>query len=204
MIGRILRQFSIDTGIGQKEVAQALHFSTQRVNNYYRDMAEPPDEFYKLFRKNFQIDLKSLMEKEKREGSTKINHMKPIPVFDFDFIPFGEVDFTKNNEAIKYFVDAPIMADATAIVKVIGEAMSPEITPSDFVSIREIKDKKTIPFGLPYLIITKEQRLFRYIKSEEGKSMRLTAANINFGDMLINKEDAILIFQITMKMTRIS
>lgn len=205
MIGKLLKQFTVDTGIGQKEVAEKLKFSPQRVNNYYRDIADPPHEFYEKFRKEFHVDLKRLLDKEKKSITQGVASYHPIPVYDVELKAFQDQEFFNHSELIAYYIDAPLFNDCFAAVKVIGATMSPAFNPGDLVVLKRIKNFDTVPFGEPFIILTDEQRLLRYIRLNEkdpSKTFLLRAESSDADDMIVKKSDIKHLFQVKGKLTR--
>lgn len=206
MIGKLLKQFSLDTGVGQKEIADRLKFTPQRVNNYFRDIADPPREFYEKFRKEFNVDLKKLLDKERKSITQGVASYNPIPVYDIELKAFPDVEFFNHNELIAYYIDAPLFNDCFAAVKVPGgTAMSPAFNPNDLIVLKRVKNFDTIPYGEPFLILTEEQRLLRYIRlyeKESSKCFLLRAENADNDDMTIKKSDIKHLFQVKGRLTR--
>ena len=206
MYGKLLKQFSIDTGITQKEVAARLKYSPQRVNNYFRDIAEPPFDFLQMFRTEFQVDLKKLKDKEEKGIASGTSSFNPIPVFDFELKPVKGLDFFNHSELVSYYIDAPMFNDCFAAARVPGVAMSPDFEASDVVTLKRINNFDTAPLGSPYFIITEEQRLLRYVRANESdpkKTFLLRAVHKDYDDMIIKKTDIKYLFQVMGKMSRI-
>jgi len=166
----ILKQFTVDTGVSQKEVAVRLKYSPQRVNNYYRDMAEAPFEFLNKFGTEFSVDLRKQLDKESKGVAAGAASFNSIPVFDLDLKPVKELNFFDFSELVIYYIDAPLYNDCFAAVRVLGAAMSPNYNPSDVIAIKRVTNFETIPLGEPYFIITEEQRLLRYIRLSRRRS----------------------------------
>lgn len=202
--GVLLKEFTMNTGVQQKEVAKKVGFSAQRVNNYYRDLAEPPFEFLEKFREAFDIDLKVLKNKENKGAHTWVAGSNPMPLFDFDLKPMKELDFFNHSALICYYIDAPLYNDCFAFLRVSGEAMSPDFNPSDIIALKKITDFDNIPLGEPYFIITAEQRLLRYIRLNEAnpKTWLLKAVSGDFDNQVIKKADVKYLFQVKGKMTK--
>lgn len=204
-IGKILKQFSVNTGIQQKEVAEKVGFSSSRVNNYFRDIADPPFEFYQKFRNAFNVDLKVLVDRESKgiqDGAAAYN---PLPVYDLDLKPVKQLDFFNHSELISYYMDTPLYNDCFAFVRVSGSDMAPDFNPTDVIAIKKILDFENIPFGAAYLIITEEQRLLRYIRLNEDKpkdNFLLRSNNPNFDDMTMKKSAIKFLFQIRGKLVK--
>lgn len=204
-IGKILKQFSMNTGVQQKEIAEKIGFSPARVNNYFRDISDPPFEFYQKFRTCFNVDLKVLIERENKllsEGSSAYN---PLPVYDLDLKPIKQLDFFNYSELVSYYMDTPLYNDCFAFVRVSGLDMLPDFSPSDVIPIKLITDFENIPLGACYLIITAEQRLIRYIRLSEDKpkeNFLLRSNNPDFDDMIIKKSAIKHLFQIRGKLSK--
>lgn len=204
-IGKILKQFSINTGIQQKEVAEKVGFSSSRVNNYFRDIADPPFVFYQKFRDAFNVDLKVLIEKESKGIADGAAAYNPLPVYDLDLKPIKQLDFFNHNELICYYMDTPLYNDCFAFVKISGSDMTPDFNPSDVIAIKKITDFDNIPFGACYLIITEEQRLLRYIRLSQSNSkdnFLLRSNNPNFDDILMKKSAIKFLFQVRGKLIK--
>ncbi|MEO7535843.1 MAG: S24 family peptidase [Ferruginibacter sp.] len=203
-VGKLLKQFTMDTGISQKDVAARLDFSPQRVNNYYRDISDPPFDFYEKFRTEFNVDLKKLLDKESKGIANGTTSYNPLPVYDLDLKPVKGLDFFNYSELVSYYMDAPLYNDCFAFVRVPGVAMSPAFNPSDVIAVKKVTNFETAPLGEPYFIITDEQRLLRYVRANENKKcFTLKAVNSDFDDMEIKKSDIKFLFQIKGKMTRL-
>jgi transcriptional regulator with XRE-family HTH domain len=203
-IGKVLKQFSFDTGISQKDVAERLHFSPQRVNNYFRDIADPPHEFYEKFRAEFSIDLKRLLEPSKTvKDAASYN---PIPVFDLELKPTKEVDFFNHVELVAYYIDMPMFNDCFAAVKVITNQMSPEFKVGEILPIKRITNFDTVILGAPHLVSCEENRFFRYLRVNEAdpkKTFLLKAVNPAFDDMILKKSDIRFLFEVKGRIVRL-
>jgi len=204
--GRILNQWSVDTGITQKEMAAALNYTQQRVSNWYRGKAEPPFEFLEKFRSRYNVDLRQLIKKEENGIRDGLATSNPIPVYDLDLKPVKELDFFNYNELVSYYIGVPSYNDCFAALKVPGVSMSPAFNPSDIVAVKRIINFDTIPLGEAYFLILEEQRLIRYVRLNEAdpkKTFILKAENPAYDDMIIEKTDIKYLFQIKGKMTRL-
>jgi transcriptional regulator with XRE-family HTH domain len=206
MYGKLLKQFTIDTGISQKEVADRLSFSTQRVNHYYRDKADPPREFLEQFRAEFSVDLRAAKNKEEKGIKAGVAAFNPIPVYDFTLKPVKGTDFFNHSELVSYYIDAPMFNDCFAAVMVPDEAMTPTLKPTDIIAIKKITNLETAPLGDHYLIITEEQRLVRILRknpSDPKRTFLLKAANPEYDDMTISRSTIKHLFQIRGKISRL-
>ncbi|NOT93759.1 XRE family transcriptional regulator [Ferruginibacter sp.] len=205
MYGKLLKQFTMDKGVSQKDVASRLQYSPQRINNYYRDIADPPFEFLEKFKAEFSIDLKQLKDKDDKGIETGVASFNPIPVFDFQLKPLKSLDFFNHKDLISSYIDSPHFNECFAAVSVQGSSMSPAFNPSDVIGIKKIIDFETTPLGGAYFIITEEQRLLRYIRinSEDPKTtFCLRAINPDFDDMIIKKSDIKYLFQVKVKIQK--
>lgn len=202
-IGKLLKQFTLDTGISQKEVAEKTGYSTQRINNYYRDLVKAPDEFLSRFKETFGKDLEMLFEKEKSIKSFPTAY-NPIPVFDLDAKPIKEPDFFKFNELVSYYIDVPMFADCTAGLRVGTTTMQPELLPNDVIVMKRINNLDLIEYGDIFFIICEGVSFIRYIRRNEAdtKKVILKAADNNFDDIILKKTDILFLFQIRGKITR--
>lgn len=204
MVGRLLKQFTLDTGITQKEVAERLKYSPQRVNHYYRDAADPPREFLEKFRTEFHVDLKKLLDVEKKQAAAGTPSYNPIPVFDLELKPTSDAYFFNHNELIAYYVDVPMFNDCFAMSKVISKEMQPLFNPSDIIALKKIKNIEIINFGAPFAIFTDEQRFLRYIRANDAKSYLLRSGSPElFDDIIVNKKDIKHLFEVKGKMCRL-
>ena len=201
----LLRTFALDTGISQKQVAEKMQYSNQRVNNYFRGIAEPPFEFLEKFRTEFSVDLRKLKDSASKGIKAGVASFNPIPVFDFELKPAKTLDFFNHSELVSYYIDAPLFNDCSAAMKVLGVTMQPVFNPADIVVIKRVENFETAPLGEAYFIITEEQRLLRYIrvnKANPNKTFLLRAINTDYDDMIIKKTDIKYLFQIKGKIQR--
>ena len=205
-LGKLLKQFTLETGVQQKDVAEKLGYSSQRVNNYYRDIVNPQFDFYTKFKEVYNTDLKDLLKKGENDIVNGLSSYNPLPVYDLDLKPVKGLDFFNHSELVSYYIDTPLYNDCFAFVRVLGVAMSPTFNPSDIVAIKQVTNFETIPLGEPYFIITEEQRLLRYVRMNESylkRTFLLKAVNVDFDDMVIKKNDIKFLFQVKGKMTRL-
>lgn len=205
MLGKILNQFSLDTGISQKEVAQKLGYSTQRVNNYFTDKAEPPFEFYESFHREFKYDLKAALPKDGRAVVERsITAYNPIPVYDLELKAIPGPEFLTQPELIAYHIDTPMFNDCTAAVKIIGAAMSPLYNPGEIAIVKKVTNFGTLPLGEPFVIVTDEQILFRYLRANDKKegTYILRAEDKKLDDIVIDTSDIRHLLQIKGKIAR--
>jgi transcriptional regulator with XRE-family HTH domain len=203
-IGKLLKQFSLDSGISQQQIGDRLGYSKQRVNNYFRDIVVAPKEFLTKFKEEFGVDIELLLKKQKTiEAFPKAYN--PIPVFDLEAKPIKEPDFFNYSEFVSYYIDVPMFNDCSAAIRVATSAMQPDLNPNDVVTLKRITNFDAIMYGGVFFVICEENRFVRYIKRNEDnpqKTVLLTAADSHFDAVTLKKTDIKYLFQVMGRITR--
>lgn len=204
MIGKTLKRVSFERGIQQRDVAEKLGYSKQRVNNYYNDVAHPPEDFFNKFRLEFNVDLKKLSEQS--SDAKEVTAFRPIPVYDLELKPNSDPDFFKFNDLIAYYIDVPMFNDCFAAVKVGGVSMLPQFGPSDLIAIKKLNNFDTVPYGEPFVILTDEHRFLRYlcVNKKDANTLILRSGNPEVNnDVTIRKSEIKYLFQVMGKISRL-
>ena len=128
-----------------------------------------------------QRTLYNLYEKEEVEKHylTKLsfllpniaNDSKPVPYYDVDAHAGDTTIFNEpQSEYVKQYINVPAFNDCEMFINVSGNSMYPKYCAGELIALKKINDLDVVPFNEVYLIVTKEQRLLKYIRKASDKS----------------------------------
>jgi len=93
-------------------------------------------------------------------------------------VPYYDVDATAGNvtifaegqtEYVKQYIDVPAFSDCQMFIGVSGNSMYPKYCSGELIALKKILDYDIIAFNEAYLVVTKEQRLLKYIRKGKDK-----------------------------------
>ena len=161
-------------------------FEKEEISPYYIDR----------FRK-IGIDIKkpTFMDTSMKGGLIVNRH--PIPYYDVDAIG-GKVDLFREDhkEHVKDYIEAPFMKDCSMFINVSGDSMYPTYKRGDIIGIKRMSDFATIEYGQPYVIVTKDNRMIKYIRksSTKGKWLLCSENKAKYDDFEIDMSKILHVF----------
>lgn len=107
---------------------------------------------------------------------------KGTPYYDIDVTAgdFSSIDAIIDRAPTEYY-DIPGMR-SDAIVNVFGDSMDAAIKSGDKIAISKITDNSFYNFGAIYVVVTKEQRLLKYLKAHPSDKHFLLVSENEFYD----------------------
>ncbi|OPZ87928.1 MAG: Peptidase S24-like protein [Firmicutes bacterium ADurb.Bin419] len=155
----------------------------------------PQKTFYRLFDKD-EIE-KHFLLKLQLAGLNVSNNAtegKPVPYYDIDATAGNVAIFNEDrSEYIKQYISVPAFADCDMFINISGNSMYPKYCSGELIAIKKIEDREVISFGEAYLIITKEQRLLKYVhKGKDIDHWVLKSENKEFDSFDINHKNKVL------------
>lgn len=133
------------------------------------------------------------------------NHRISILSISADANPNAPERFWENPEYITGYMNIPEFSDCPIAMSVRGTSMENKFHPGDLLPMKPLLDFDVIPFGEPFVIITGEQILFKYIrKSKDAEKWVLRCENADYDDIDIHKKKVKFLFQVKGRIGRIS
>jgi len=148
-----------------------------------------------LLFKERQIPIKYVeLAKEIGLKSMILDASKPVPYYDIDATAGNVSIFNEDKtEYIKQYISVPAFADCDMFINISGNSMYPKYCSGELIAIKKIEDREVISFGEAYLIVTKEQRLLKYIhKGKDKDHWVLKSENTTFDEFDINHTKKVL------------
>lgn len=187
-VKQLITKLELELGIfTQKEIAVELGIK----NTYLSDVINGRVPFSKQLRKKIEELLETAYAKKPVDTlETPCLTDSGIPVYDIDTAS-SRLDKDLYGQPVIGHVKLPGINPDSIIVTASGNSMSELIEDKDKIVIREIKDKKTLLYGLVYLIVTHEYRLIRYLEKHPSDEnlLLLRSENKKFGDVEIARAD---------------
>ncbi|UYW01761.1 S24 family peptidase [Flavobacterium agricola] len=104
-------------------------------------------------------------ESDNNEPQTTL--FKTVPFYNIN-VSAGDAAFLDDGvisgQSPDGYMQIPVNVDADVAFPTFGHSMYPEISNGDRVAYKFIKDWSFFNYGMKYLIITKEQRMVKYLK----------------------------------------
>ena len=139
------------------------------------------------------------VQKQNDDLETKAD--KLVPYYNID-IQSANIDlFTgKSKELVTKMVCVPLMDEAEAFLRVSGNSMIDCYCPGDVVGITHIdfKNGELVQFGEAYLVITKKQRMLKYVRRGQSPDIWiLESHNTQKYDAIdVRVEDIVALFMV--------
>jgi phage repressor protein C with HTH and peptisase S24 domain len=73
----------------------------------------------------------------------------------------------------------PQIADCEAVLPVYGSSMKGVIEPGDLIAIKEIRSRDEFDPTVPYMVITEEHRMVKYLRVDEENQSIIWAESTN-------------------------
>lgn len=158
----------------QKEIAEKTGFDEGVVSNYLSGRVNASRNFLDVFSNVFKIDLENI----KLDKPTK---NKGIPYLGELDIFAGQADIANADlsEYITEFISIPGFKDANYFVNVRGSSMYPKYVPGEIIAIKLVNDMNEIQYGQAYVVITKENRVLKYVRKPKNGNGNLILASAN-------------------------
>jgi len=197
-------------GLNQKELALELALTNTSISNWENGVASP-DVFTSIKLSNyFGISVNDLFTKNlsvnEKDNSHYINTIETnkesvisengIPYYEL--LPASAGDFTSflNQAKPTSHINLPQLSDCTAILPVYGSSMKGVIEPGDLIAIKEIKNRYEFDPVLPYLVITEEHRMIKYLRVDDVDSSIIWAESTNHSKIKLTSDSIKMVYAI--------
>lgn len=177
--GQTIRNYIAKKKISERQFAANVGVRAEQLNKWINDKAKPTLRNIEKV-KSVYPDF-NYTTNDNTDSTEQPDHSKEIPYYDIDATAGDISVFSDNSEKPTSYFNIPAFADCSFGMNVYGHSMYPKITNGDIILCREIELRDFFNYGEIYLIITKEQRLIKYIKRHDDKTyLRLESENKEF------------------------
>jgi len=154
------------------DIAKKLSISRDMVYNLFKK--EKLNEYYIEKLKANGIDLTA----NAMEPESQVKH--GVPIYEVGSrIELVEIITKHKTDKIIGYIDTPQMRDSQLGIRINNDSKTSEFKRGSWIILREIKDKSVIEFDAPYLIITDEWMLIKYISEGNHKNHWVLKSNNN-------------------------
>lgn len=202
-IPNILKKIRKNNFLDQKDIGTILEIHRTQVSNYENGKSSIPESQLIKFANHFNVKIDDLVDEENQlknlleEPTIEYLSSKRIPYYNI-YVTASNLDvFEENKEFISGYFELPYKNDYDMACDVKGDSMSPKYNNGDIIFGNKITDMSLIDYGGDFLIITKEQRLFKVIRqSKNSEALTLESRNKNYDSFDILKEKIVALFRI--------
>ena len=122
----------------------------------------------------------------------EVQNMSRTPYYDVDVFAGDTVNFDEllQKEPLNYFSIPHLNSDM--IVNVHGDSMHNVIKSGDKIALTKIIDRSFYNYGAVHVIITKEQRLLKYLKAHNSDKNFLLLSHNDFYDPIVIPKKSVL------------
>jgi hypothetical protein len=124
------------------------------------------------------------------------NSKKGTPYFEL--LPASDGDLTPFLSDAKptSYIDLPQITDCIAVLPVYGSSMKGVIEPGDLIAIKEVRSRIEFDPSMPYLIITDEHRMIKYLHLDEEDDTIVWAQSVNIPRIRLHIENILKVYAI--------
>ncbi len=202
--GNLLKKFIEAKELNVSEIAGNTGISRGTFYNLFKS-EELPREYLKILKDNIGFSLtEEDVYKNKQVG---VQHKKQygIPYYG-DINAFGgnmNVFNGEHPELVTDIINIPSFNDCDCYINVSGESMYPIYSSGDIIALKRIQDKEVIQYGEAYVLITKENRMLKYIrKGKDERHWRLVSENKEHDAFEIDKNKVLTLFLVKGKIKK--
>lgn len=129
---------------------------------------------------------------------------RPVPVYDVDATAGNVTIFNEDRtEYIKSYVSVPAFADCDMFITISGNSMYPKFCAGEMVALKKIEDLDVIAMGEAYIVVTKEQRMLKYIRKAPDKAkLLLVSEHPDYDPFEIDRRKILHLFIVKGKITK--
>jgi len=131
-----------------------------------------------------------------KSNSNVKNEIIGIPFYEKLIATAGNfTDVLANSTPTSYF-NLPQIMDCTAVIPVHGSSMKGLIESGDFIAIKEVISRSEFDPSLPYLVITNEHRMIKYLRADPEDSQIIWADSTNLKPFKLEASNILFIYSI--------
>ncbi len=130
------------------------------------------------------------------EDKSVMNNVSGIPFYEQLYATAGNFTDLLNTSKPSSFINLPQIEDCTAVLPVYGSSMKGLIEPGDLIAIKELAGRSEFDPTVPYLVITNEHRMIKYLRADESDPETIWAESTNHKPFRIEAHNILYVYAI--------
>ncbi len=125
-----------------------------------------------------------------------INKSHGIPYYELLPASAGNYSDILNDENPNGYINLPQLEGCIAVFPVFGSSMKGLIEPGDLIAIKELAGRTEFDPSVPYLIITRDHRMIKYLRADDTDTAIVWAESTNHKPIKIEVVNILFIYAI--------
>lgn len=188
-----------------KQLEWAINQDERTVTEIARLFGVSRNQMYELFKKEDEDIGPKYREVAAKIGlNIPLTTVKPVPLYDIDATAGNVAVFNEDRtEYIKSWISVPAFADCDMFITISGNSMYPKFCSGEMVALKKIEDLEVIAMGEAYIVVTKEQRMLKYIRrSKEKDKLLLVSEHPDYDSFEIDRRKILHLYIVKGKITK--
>lgn len=156
-------------------------------------------ESVKNYKVDYKVETKNGDKKPLKvvsESNTAINDQKGVPYYEQLLASAGNFNDIITNSTVTSYLNLPQISDCTAVIPVHGSSMKGLIEPGDLIAIKELATRTEFDPALPYLVITNEHRMVKYLRADTEDNTVIWAESTNHKPIKLSVDNILYVYAI--------
>lgn len=119
-----------------------------------------------------------------------------IPYYELLPATAGNFNDILNTAEPTSYINLPQIEGCTAVLPVYGSSMKGLIEPGDLIAIKELKSRTEFDPSVPYMIITNEHRMIKYLRADESDAEVIWAESTNHKPIKLEAHNILYVYAI--------
>lgn len=198
-----LKKLRISANLTQTELADALNTSRQNITNWEIAKTIPDIRTIDAIAQYFSVSLDNLVNGGETTVFNDNNKISSDSVPYYDLVvtagACGALCTDSHQYAPSGYINMPGLTGSKAAFKITGISMEPEIKTGDIIGIKPVENLNSrwnfLKTGKIYLIITREDRMIKYIKEASNPDF-IVCESPNWSPFQVFKGDILEIYEV--------
>jgi phage repressor protein C with HTH and peptisase S24 domain len=213
----VLKEIRRLSGKSQDEFAQSVGITRSLLSQIEIGRSTPTFDTLANIISKYDVDANELFNNGKKTVSKTVskqvsnpslntdNGQKPRinqigqgrPVYNIIATAGSPELFSDEPETVIGYIDMPAFNDVLGWIRVTGDSMYPKYRAGDYIAVKEQEDKDAIAYGHAFYVITKDQKMLKYLRRHEKKEcVILRSENSKFDDMDLPKRKILKLYRV--------
>jgi len=130
------------------------------------------------------------------EDKTVMQSTGGIPYYELLPATAGNFNDILNTAEPTSYINLPQIEGCTAVLPVYGSSMKGLIEPGDLIAIKELKSRTEFDPSVPYMVITNEHRMIKYLRVDESDVEIIWAESTNHKPIKLEAHNILYVYAI--------
>lgn len=131
-----------------------------------------------------------------RHERDQANEVSGVPFYEQLIATAGDFTDILQSSTPTSYLNLPQISDCNAVIPVHGSSMKGLIESGDLIAIKEVKSRSEFDPSLPYLVITNEHRMIKYLRADPENEAIIWADSTNHKPIKLDAGNILLIYAI--------